>query len=225
MKPTTVLNVKKSNYNGLVNLGNAVFAGLTGNLAFTTPIPALTVITSDIDATEAAIAAWGPVGNRGSHADLMALRAAATQLYNDLLAEANYVQQTAQTANGTNYTAMAAQIITSGFSVKNPPVPQGLLGAPQNLHRVFSNSISLYTPKLKWKKPIGLTSPNNVKSYSIVRNTVNDLPSATFIQSVTKTSYIDVTAAPGQHYFYWVAGVNADGTGAPSMVLATNTPV
>ena len=96
MKPTTILGVKRSNYAGINNLLNLVFASLTGNADFTTPLPALTVLQTDATQLAAAIAAWGPVGNRGSHAQLLDLRAKALTAYNDLLAEAAYVQNTAQ---------------------------------------------------------------------------------------------------------------------------------
>lgn len=225
MKPTTTVNVKKSNYNGVANLGNRVIVSLTGNGNFATPSPTLLVLQADTTAVEAAIAQWGPVGNRGSHADLLDLRQKVNVLYNDLLAEAQYVQNTAQLAAGTDYATMAAIITTSGFGVKNPPVPQGILGAPQNLHRFFKNSISLYTPLLRWKKPIGLTSPNNVKSYQILRNTVNNLLTATVIGTSTKVEFLDNTALAGTQYFYWVKGVNTDGAGAESAVLSTSTPV
>jgi len=225
MKPTAILGVKRSNYQGIANLGNAVHAGISGNATYPTPTPALTVLQTDITALEADIATWGPIGNRGSHADLLALRASAAVVYADLLSLAAYVQNTAQIAAGNDYTLMASLIGTSGFGIKNPPVPQGILGAPQNLHRFFANNISLYTPKLAWRKPIGLTSPNNVKSYQILRNTVNNLLTATVIATSTKTSYIDTSALAGTAYWYWTKGVNADGPGAESNVLATSTPV
>jgi predicted phage tail protein len=225
MKPTTIVGVKISDYAGIENMGNRVVASLTGNPSFTTPVPALATVSTDITALETAISNWGPVHNRGSHADLLALRDAARTVYNDLLSLAQYVQTTAQVAAGSDYTAMAAIIGTSGFGIKNPPMPQGLLGSPQNLHRMFQNSVSLYTPKLKYKKPIGLTSPNNVKSYQILRNTVNNILTATVIGTSTKTSFIDVTAAAGTQYYYWVKGVNSAGPGAESAVLQTSTPV
>lgn len=225
MKPTTIVGVKRSDYQGIANLLNHVIPSLTGNANYATPNPTLIALTADEVALSAAIATWGPVGNRGSHADLLALRAAATTAFNDLLAEAAYVQNTAQLAAGNDYVAMAVVIGTSGFGIKNAPQPQGILGAPQNLHRVFKNSISLYTPLLDWKKPIGLTSPNNVKSYQILRSLTNNLASALVIATSTKTTFLDVTAGAGTVYYYWVKGVNSAGSGAESMVLQTSTPV
>ena len=224
MKPTVTLNVKKSNYSGVVNLRKQYHCKHDGKPQFCKSIPLLATIQLAITAAEAAIAAWGPVGNRGSHTDLLALRTATNDLYNLLLAEAAYVQNTAQIAEPTDYPAQAAIMNSSGFSVKNPPVPQGILGAPQNLHRMFANNITLYTPKLKWKKPIGLNSPNNVKSYQILRNTVNNLLTATVIATSVKTSFIDTTALAATQYWYWVKGINSDGAGAESNVLATSTP-
>lgn len=225
MKPTTILGVKRSNYQGIANLGNLVIASMTANGNFVTPVPTLVALQAAITSLEAAIATWGPVGNRGSHADLVALRAAATDAYNNLLAEANYVQQTAGIAAGSDYPAMAAIIATSGFGMKNPPMPQGALGQPQDLHRTFRDDVSLYTPRLDWTKPIGLTSPNNVKSYQVLRNTVNNILTATVIASSTKTNFQDNTAAAGTQYWYWVKGVNSAGPGAESAVCQTSTPV
>lgn len=225
MKPSAILAVLKSNYQGLANLGNLVIGNMTGNANFTTPAPALATLTTSVSDLEAAIAAWGPVGNRGSHAQLLDLRSKALIVYNQLLAEAQYVTNTASLAAAGDYVLMAAIIATSGFGVKNPPVPQGLLGAPQNLHRMFTDNVSLYTPRLKWKKPIGLNSPNNVKSYQILRSPDNNILNASVIATSTKTSFIDVTAPSGADLWYWVKGVNSEGPGAESNVLNTQTAV
>ena len=118
-KPIIAIKLSPRNYGGLVAAGNAVHAGLTGNLAFTTPLPALTVLQSNIDAVTAGIAAWGPRGHRGSHQILATLREDALTLSQTLKSLAQYVQNTAQTANGSNYVAMATMIQSSGFQLAN----------------------------------------------------------------------------------------------------------
>lgn len=225
MKPTAILGVKISNYTGIADLSNRVVAAMSGNLNFTTPSPSLITLTNAQTTLENAIAAWGTVHNRGSHQDLLNCRSAARDLYNLLLQECAYVQNTAQALAGFDYTAMAVIIGSSGYGIKNAPSPQGILGAPQNLHRMYANSISLYTPKLKWSKPTGLRSPNNVKSYQVLRNSTNDILTATVIATATKTSYIDISAMAGSTMYYWVKAVNTDGPGAESAVLQTSTPV
>jgi len=225
VKPTTALNVKKANYAGVINLANGVFAAMTAAVAnFPTPTPPLTQLQTDTTTAETASTAWGVVGNRGSHSDLLNLRAAINVLYNDLLALASYVQNTAEISAPLNYVLMASIISSSGFSVKNSPSPQGALSQPQNVHRVFTLVFSLYTPKIKWDKPLGLLSPGNVKMYGIYRNTVNDFPSATRVGTSTRTQFIDNPPA-GFTYFYFIVGFNAAGAGAESMAFETSTPV
>lgn len=226
MKPIATINVKKSNYQGVANLAQLVHDDLVAAVAdFATPSPTMLVFQSDIDDLTAAIAAWGPVHNRGSHAQLLALRDACTVVYNDLLSLQAYVQNVAQVTAGADYVLMASLIGETGFSIKNAPNPQGALGAPQNLHQRFEDSVSLYTPKLKWNKPLGLTSPGNVKSYSILRGTTNILANAIVIATATKTEFVDTLAPSGSTLYYWVKGNNTDGAGAESMVLQISTPV
>lgn len=226
IRPTGIIGVKKSNYQGVVDLATQVVADMTAAAAtFTAPLPLLATITGDIATASAAIAAWGPVHNRGSHADLLNLRAAIDVLYVDLLEELAYVMNTCQIAEPTNYSAQAALILSSGFAIKNNPAPQGVLAQPNNLHRVFDVMTPLYTPKLRWEKPLGLTSPGNVKMYGIYRATVDNFNAATRIGSSTKTQFVDTTAPLGATLFYWVVGINTAGNGAESMVLNTSTPV
>jgi len=223
-RPSATLNTRVNQYAQLESLGNRVVASMTGNVNFTTPSPTLVSITTQVALVTAAIAAWGPVGNRGSHSDILNLRDQCTILRNLLLAEGQYVTSTAGIAAGNDYTAMATIIGTSGFGVKNSPLPQGLLNPPQNLHQMFSSFISIFTPKLGWKKPIGLTSPNNAKSYQILRSLTNDITAAVVIGTSTKCSFIDLTAAHATIYYYFVIGVNTAGPGNPSNVCQVNTP-
>ena len=74
-------------------------------------------LTTAVNNVMAAIAVWGPKGNRGSHVDLADLRAKTLTLAQLLKAEAQYVQNTAQTAAGSDYVLMGAVITTSGFQL------------------------------------------------------------------------------------------------------------
>src|SRR4051812_48279171 len=96
-----VIKFDPRNNEGFVILGNRVAAALLGNVSFATPAVTLLVLQSAIDAVVAAIAAWGPVGNRGSHAALLDLMNKTSQLSVLLRAEADYIQTTAAlAANG-----------------------------------------------------------------------------------------------------------------------------
>lgn len=226
VRPKVALNVRVTAYQAISNLITLVVTQMTADVfgIFTTPAPALAALTAAQTTLDAAIAQWGPEGNRGSHADLLNLRNEARNAYNLLLSESDYVQNKAQIAAGNDYVLLANYIASSGFSVKNPPSPQGLLGQPQNLRRVFEDSMTLYNVKLAWNKPAGLLSPGNVKSYVVKRNTVNNFLSATAIATTTKTNYVDTTPPPGSPVFYWIQAQNTNGAGAQSMVLATQIP-
>lgn len=224
-RPIATLNIRVNQYQPLADFAYQVVVAMTGNLSFTTPSPTLASITTAADDVVDAIGVWGPQGNRGSHAELLDLRNKALILRNLLLQEMGYVQTTAYLAGGNDYVLIASIISTSAFSVKNAPTPQGLLAQPQSIHQVFSPTISQYTPKIAFKKPIGLHSPNNVHGYQILRGATNDPNLATILITVTKTSYIDTTAVPGQQYFYFARGVNTNGPGVFSADLAVSVPL
>ena len=205
-KPVIAIKLSKTNYSGLVNLGNAVHAGLTGNLDFTTPLPALTVLQSNIDAVIAAIATWGTKGNRGSHNDLVTLRNDALTLSQTLKSLSQYVQNTAQTASGNDYPGMTAMILSSGFQIKNPRTPQGVLQMVQNFHNFVTRKINGNQVKLKWKKPLNTTSAGNVKSYTIYKGvTPAVFSTSTVYATTTKTSFIDTNSGSATAtWAYWI---------------------
>lgn len=211
-------------YSALLSLATNVLASLTGNAAFATPVPSLSSLTALIATLESAITAWGAVGNRGSHADLLALRSAALDTRNTLVALANYVLNTASIAEPTNYSAQAAIIGTSGFAVRNAPAPQGVLGVVQGFHQQVGIKFSPAQPRLRWRKPLGLTSPGNVKTYQIWRGATNSLSAATLIANSTTTAFTDTSVAPGTSYFYFIVPINAAGSGVATSGLAVAVP-
>ena len=225
-KPIIAIKTSARNYSGLVDLGNSVFGSLTGNSSFTTPLPALTVLTSNIDDVTAAIALWGTKGNRGSHADLVDLRTKALTLSQTLKSLAQYVMNTAQTTAGSDYAAMAALIVTSGFQLANSRTPQGVLQMVQNFHNFISRKLNANQVKLKWKKPLNTTSAGNVKSYNVYRGTTNVFSAAVQIASTTKSSFIDTNeTASAQTWYYFVTPVNTGGEGVVSdAVVVTVVP-
>src|ERR1035437_5326581 len=102
-KPIIAINLSKTNYTGLASLGNSVHGGLSGNASFATPLPTLTALQTAITDVATAVAAWGPKGNRGSHATLVDLRNKALTLSQTLKSLAQYVMNTAQTTAGSDY--------------------------------------------------------------------------------------------------------------------------
>jgi len=214
-RPTPKLGVKISNYAGVLGLGNQVHDDMTTNVAdFPTPVPALATLATQLTTLTNAIATWGPVGNRGSHADLVALRVACKAVYDSLLLLAAYVQNLVDLS--LSYPDQTAFILLSGFSVKNAPTPQGVLNAPQDLVQIFADDVPLTTPKLFWKKPIGLLSPGNVKAYGILRRVNGSLTAFDDVGASTKTSFIDETCAINTVYEYKVVALNAYGASPAS---------
>lgn len=200
--------VSPSNFAGIASLAANVISGLTANPGnFPTPDPTVGDLTTAYNNLTAAIATWGPVHARGSHADWVNLVAAATICRDMIFQEAAYVQN--QVDPTAIYSVQAAFIVTSGFSVKNLPVPQGVLNPPENLRRLMSLSISEDDIMLDWEKPLGLTSPNNVKFYTIVNNG-GPLP----VQTSTKTKLLISNPAlvHGNVYQFSVAANNDQGT-------------
>ena len=217
-KPIIAIKLSPRMYAALVILANAVHAGLTGNLAFTTPLPALTVLQSNIDAVNAALAAWGERGNRGSHATLATLRQAALTLSQTLKSLSLYVQNTAQTASGSDYVGMATMIQSTGFQLANTQTPQGRLQMVQNFHFFASRLLAANQVKLKWKKPLNTTSAGNVKSYKIYKG-VNPpvFSTATVYATTTRSSFIDTNnSGATQTWVYFIVPVNEFGDGVPS---------
>ena len=220
MKPIASIKLSPKNYAGLVNLGNRVASSLSGNLNYLTPLPTALSLLSDVASVVTAIGVWGPKGNRGSHADLLDLRQKAITLAQTLKSLSQYVQNTAQTAAGSDYALMAAILGTSGFDVTNHRSPQGILEAVQNFHAAVSPRYNPNQVKLMWKKPLNVITKGNVKNYLIMKGTTAVFSAAVQIGTSTKTKFVDTnhTGAP-QTWFYWIIPVNNEGSGAISEVV------
>ena len=71
MKPIIVIKLRPRNYGGYVNLGNRVFASMTGNVNYTTPVPALLALQTAVTAVETAQDAWGDESSPYTHVELI----------------------------------------------------------------------------------------------------------------------------------------------------------
>ncbi len=224
-KPIIAIKLSKTNYAGLINLGNRVAADLAGNLNFATPLPTILALQTAVTNVITAIAVWGPKGNRGSHADLVDLRTKALTLSQTLKSLAQYVQNTAQTAAGSDYVLMGNIIVTSGYQFANTKTPQGILQMVQNFHNFVTRRINANQVKLKWKKPLNTTSAGNVKSYNIMRGTTSVFSAAVQIATTTKTSFTDTNdGTTPVTWFYWIVPVNTAGDGVVSDVVSVIVP-
>jgi hypothetical protein len=215
-KPTIAFRLRPTDYAGFINLGNRVAVSLTANANFTTPAVAIAILQAAITAAENAYALWAPLGNRGSHTDLLDLKQKIVTLSQLLRAEANYVLTTAQVAAGSDFETMAAIIGTSGFELANAPAPQGVLQAVDGFRKMVDPSLNPNQVKLKWKKPLN-TGVENVSIYRVMRATSTNFAAAVQIATPGITSFVDTNdTGTVQTYTYWVIAVNYAGDGAVS---------
>jgi len=220
MKPIISIGLDKNDYTGRIALANEIAAGLTANAAFTTPLPSVATLQSAITDVEDALTAWGQQGSRGPTSALLDLRAKNTALAQIIKSLSQYVQNTAQTAAGSDYETMAALMSTTGFKVTTARQPQGMLQAVENFRNVVTPSVNFYQVKLAWRKPLGLTSRGNVKSYNVMRSATPVLSAAVQVAATTSTSFVDSnTSGTPQTWHYWVIPVNTAGEGVVSEMI------
>lgn len=216
-KPVIVIKVTAKQFKALAALIQYVLLNMLGNLEFITPSPALIAVQAALTDLQAAIAAWGVKGNRGSHATYVSLKVKSTFAL-ALLTQLGEYCMTVVDPN-SSFDVQTTLLLSSGFPIKNASIPVGMLGMVENFRRVFSATVSLNNVKLRWRKPLN-TSRGNVKSYLIYRNTTNNFASATFLTSVQPSTYID---SPGTGiWYYWVAATNNSGNGITSNVVVVN---
>jgi len=219
-KPTIAINLTPTDYDALINMANMVYEKMLTNVSFSDPNPELTVIESNINDCVLARARWVGIHDRGSHADLLDLRTKSLTLWQNMIALGKYVASVSQVACGSDYVAMREMMNSSGFPLKNPPTPVGRLEAPQNLRRLIARNLSQNQGKAKWKIPANASSRGAVKGYNIYQGTSTNFSTATFVTSVTKTSYIvsnnsDVMAT----IYLFIVAIGAAGEGVPTEAL------
>lgn len=204
-------------YQTLANFAtNASAAMLAAIATFATPVPALADIDAAVVTLQANINLWGGVGNRGSHADLVNLRASRNALRSLLEQEANYVENIARTSSPL-FADQAAVILSAGMRVKDVSNSLPLYGPPQKARQLVRQAL-LGSGKifLKWAKPLVLPGANSKPAFYIVqRGTPSPAPAFATIGSVTKTSFTDQSTS-GQQFVYQVLAVSAAGISAPS---------
>ncbi|MDB6124467.1 MAG: hypothetical protein JWQ71_3460 [Pedosphaera sp.] len=180
-----------------IQFARQIVTDMTGNPNFTTPLPALTGITAAALALETAY-------NAAQTARQVAKSATATQdVKNDALnlilsQEANYVENT---SNGDK-----AKILSSGFDVRNPSTPIGVL--PQVADLSAGPSEDEGSADLAW------TGVRGAKSYAIERAPNSADLQFVMVGTSTKTKTSLNTMTPGNKYWFRVAAVGAAGQGA-----------
>lgn len=195
-------------YTGLANFGGAVYAAMLAAVA-TFPAPPIVLATFLADLTNfgTLITLWGPVGARGSHADLINLRAGQKLIQNEMRALQAYVNSI---ANGD-----PVIVALSGFSGTNPHSPIGVLNAPQNFRQLITRNTLPNQAILKWKKPTNVGF-GKVPTYIVeVLNTGTGTWSTLAISTRTKATVTNPNL-PSPTMTVRVLGVNDAGNGTPT---------
>ena len=204
------LLLKSMSNSALLAFAQTVATAMTGNLSYPTPNPTLLVFGTDITSLSDAITALGTVHNRGSHAQLMTLRAARLAVENDLRGLQDYCENT--TPNSPD------AFVSAGFAVKSTGAPVGILPMVQNFRQFIGRTVPSGAVKLSWKRGLA-TNAGNAKSYKILRSLTADVNASEMVAVVTKTSWTDETAADRPTNFYWVIAVGTAGDGVISDVV------
>lgn len=208
-KAIIVIKLRPKQFSKILNLAKTVYESMLLNPGFINPQPTLPALKTAADELREAISKWGRTGNRGSHADYVNLATKAGYLH-DLLTQLGEWCMSSIPAD-MPFTEQATLLGSTGYALKNAKTPQGMLEAVQNFNRIFARNVQEWQVKLRWNKPLNVANNNNVKSYVIYRSKVNEFSSATIINVVSKTSYID---EPGSGtWFYWITPVNNKGQG------------
>lgn len=187
-KPVVRVNVKQSNYRGILNLAQTVHNAILANIAiFATPTPTSVLFQTHITSLRTAIASLGTKFNRGSKTQLDTVKQAAFVVFGDLTQSAFYVQTIVDANDSAEFQAVI--IASSGFAAKSKksrvPLNQFVTKARQSNSKKYPVTLR----RVDWKKPLGNFSGFRPKSYNIYGMTTGNAAMA-LITSTTATNYL-----------------------------------
>ncbi len=205
------LGLKRFSANDKVELARAIVLAMTGNSNFTTPVPALSVVTTASTALDVALQ---NAQDRGKTKIALA-HAAEANLDNLLTQLALYVESASNND--------PAKILSSGMRVKSDRTPSQVPGVPINLStRFVANDGAI---KLTWDAvPLAKVyvieqtdDPDLVISSRSVGGS-NPAPAAAWstVVIVTKTSFTITGLISGSKYAFRLFAIGAGGYGAYS---------
>lgn len=195
-------------YTGLANFGGAVYTAMLAAVAtFPTPPVALATFLTDLTNFGTLITLWGPVGARGSHADLINLRAGRRLIENEMRALQAYVNSI---ANGNSVI-----VVLSGFTGTNPHTPIGVLNAPQNFRQLIVRNTLPDQVVLKWKKPTNVGF-GKVPTYVVEYFNTTAVAWVKLAISTRTKATVNNPSLPLHSFQVRVYGVNDAGNGAPT---------
>jgi len=206
-------------YQTLFDFGTNVVAAMTAAVAvFVAPTPALADITTALTSLQTSITLWGVKGNRGSHAELVALRAARNLVRSLLEQESSYVQGVARSLSSVPEDEKDT-ILLAGMRPKDDantlPIPNAPVNARQLVRQKYLSTKKIF---MKWKKPLVDPGSNSKPAFYIV--SVSATPTGTFNQTAQtiKTSLV-YEASNNDTIYFKVVAVNAAGTSGNSDII------
>lgn len=196
-----------------------VIGAMTTN-AVTFPAPPVPLVdfSSDNNDLNAALTAWGAVGNRGSHADYIILLAAAQQVLNDLDAEAGYVQTVARASFPGSYLDQVSTVLLAGMRAKDDSNRLAVWGAVNDFEQLVKpNLLNTGFVHLKWKKPN--VSPGAMSRPPAYNVYVSDDNITFTTAGTTSSTSFNPNIGTGVRKYYKVAAVSSAGEGALSSAI------
>ena len=206
-QPLAKIQISPTKYQLWLRLANIVFAQLTANVVlYPTPNPALTVLTTQITALQAAIAALGTRNNKGGKAAVLAVRVACDDVANTLRLLLAYVLNTIDPTLPAQ--VQRANLNDSGFTEANIyskiDVTQFVKFAKQSNTRKFPAALR----RISFKKPLGLIKGGQIQAYNVY-----DAATGNFLFMSTKTNFQMTGGTLGTITSVKVTPFNARGNG------------
>jgi hypothetical protein len=207
-KAKAFLNLSKASVNDIKLKAKMIVTKMTSNASFTTPAPALTAITAQIDLVttkqaeqDAAFQTYQQKTKElGSEKD---------NLLNILDTERTYVETI---ANGDE-----SKILSAGFDTKQPPTPIGELDAPKNM--LAEEGGKAGEIMCTWKTVKG------AKSYNVDQSTdISNADAWEHAVTVTKAKCVISNLAPGTRMWFRVAAIGSAGQSGFSDVTTKIVP-
>lgn len=207
-KKRAILNLSNATNAIAIVKANTIVSKMTGNASFTTPVPALNVITSQVALLNQKI-----TDQKNAFQTYQQKTIEVNTEYDNLLnlleAESNYVSNV---ANGDE-----AKILSAGFDVRKAPTPVGLLPAPKKV--LASEGANDGEINGTWDKVSG------AKSYIVEMTTTIDQPDSwAHVVTVTNSKCTLRELTSGSRVWIRVAAINAAGQGAYSDPATKTVP-
>ncbi len=191
---TAALNLNGKPVNDVIEKARLIHLRMTGNLSFPTPIPTLIVLLALIDALSLA----NENALNGGKIQKALMRIALKDLMAALKTMLGYVQSVSE--------GDETMILSSGFDVKRPRVPVGILPPPANVRTVFGEVPGEII--LRWA---------GVKNKLVYKVQINDTPgSEDTWKDYTYTGKVRIVVTgliTDRMYAFRVASISSDGMG------------